>query len=339
MESIGEKIKQLRRQKGITQSELAKKVGVSTQAVSKWESNISFPDIMLLPNIAAFFGVTVDSLFSYSVDKEYERIEHMLEYQSLTGSSDFLSAERFLLSEIEENGDNYKAIHLLADLYCFRATVMEKKASHYAKRALRLKPNEKADMSIICHVEHGKLYDWNIANHRSLIDYWYKILREEPSNVRAYFYLLDDLIDDHRLSEAKEVLKESFENNPNELNEAYEIAIDEAALGFESVADRYRALAEKYSDKWRIQFNVANSFSYGEHFEEAIGYWRRGFEVMPAPRYTDFHDAIAQCYLRLGDKKNAVKALKDKKKLLRDEWGVTYGNEVDAIDQMISELS
>lgn len=63
---LNEQIAFLRRSKGITQEELARALGVTNQSVSKWESAQCCPDIMLLPDIAAFFGVTIDQLMGYS---------------------------------------------------------------------------------------------------------------------------------------------------------------------------------------------------------------------------------------------------------------------------------
>lgn len=62
---LGSNISQLRREKGITQEELAEYLGVSKPAVSKWESGQSYPDILLLPIIASFFNKTVDDLLGY----------------------------------------------------------------------------------------------------------------------------------------------------------------------------------------------------------------------------------------------------------------------------------
>ncbi len=59
---IGSNIAALRKEKGITQEELANALGVSAQAVSKWENNSSCPDVSLLTVIADYFGVTVDAL-------------------------------------------------------------------------------------------------------------------------------------------------------------------------------------------------------------------------------------------------------------------------------------
>ncbi len=60
----GETIAYLRRQRGLTQVQLAERLGVSGKAVSRWESGIGFPDVTIFPELAAFFGVTVDRLMS-----------------------------------------------------------------------------------------------------------------------------------------------------------------------------------------------------------------------------------------------------------------------------------
>ncbi|RKI43968.1 helix-turn-helix domain-containing protein [bacterium D16-51] len=68
MELIGTKILTLRKNKNITQAQLAEALAVSAQSVSKWENNLSLPDISLLPMIARFFGITMDDLFNYRLD-------------------------------------------------------------------------------------------------------------------------------------------------------------------------------------------------------------------------------------------------------------------------------
>ena len=61
---IGDNIRKMRREKGITQERLAEVLKVSCQSVSRWELNICYPDIELLPAIADYFGVTLDELMS-----------------------------------------------------------------------------------------------------------------------------------------------------------------------------------------------------------------------------------------------------------------------------------
>lgn len=60
--SLADKLKKLRKSKNISQEKLAEYLGVSYQAVSKWENDITSPDIQLLPSIARYYGITVDEL-------------------------------------------------------------------------------------------------------------------------------------------------------------------------------------------------------------------------------------------------------------------------------------
>ena len=60
--TIGKRIAHLRKEKGLTQEELAQHMGISPQAVSKWENDQTCPDISALPKPARLFGVTVDEL-------------------------------------------------------------------------------------------------------------------------------------------------------------------------------------------------------------------------------------------------------------------------------------
>lgn len=63
-ETLGRRIARLRLTKTATQERLAKELNVSPQAVSKWENDINYPDILLLPDLARFLGVSVDELLS-----------------------------------------------------------------------------------------------------------------------------------------------------------------------------------------------------------------------------------------------------------------------------------
>lgn len=67
-QTIGTNIHHLRRRRGIGQGELAESLGVSVQAVSKWETGKANPDLYLLPGIAEYFGVSIDSLFTHRPD-------------------------------------------------------------------------------------------------------------------------------------------------------------------------------------------------------------------------------------------------------------------------------
>ena len=67
---LGSSIRQLRRRNKRTQEALAEALGVTSQAVSRWESGGSYPDMNLIPSIANFFGVSIDELFGYQSDRD-----------------------------------------------------------------------------------------------------------------------------------------------------------------------------------------------------------------------------------------------------------------------------
>lgn len=68
--TIGQKIRELRRRDGRTQEDLAGALGVTAQAVSRWESGGSYPDMEIVPSIANYFGVSIDVLFGYHGERE-----------------------------------------------------------------------------------------------------------------------------------------------------------------------------------------------------------------------------------------------------------------------------
>lgn len=79
---IGKVIQRLRKERNLTQEQLAKFIGVSTPAVSKWESGNSYPDIELLPLLADFFNVSIDKLLNYKIDLSEEVMKIYKELES-----------------------------------------------------------------------------------------------------------------------------------------------------------------------------------------------------------------------------------------------------------------
>ena len=98
MINIGNKIRELRKNKGITQEQLASALNYSPQAISKWEMNVGYPDIATLPVIAAYFGVSLDALFDYNANNIEEKIMEIL--YSSRGATPFDVAEKLLLKGI-----------------------------------------------------------------------------------------------------------------------------------------------------------------------------------------------------------------------------------------------
>ena len=111
--TIGENIADLRKKKGLTQAEFGEMLGVSNQAVSKWESGMSMPDIMLLPHIAEAFECSIDELFDY-IPKNERADLHIL-----PGDFDCGGMERYLSrqikSQLDQSGSTNKFLEIMAE--------------------------------------------------------------------------------------------------------------------------------------------------------------------------------------------------------------------------------
>ena len=77
--NVGQKIKELRQENGLTQEDLAEQLGVSFQAISRWENGTTYPDITLLPIIANMFDVTIDYLLDMESLKKDEELKKIFE--------------------------------------------------------------------------------------------------------------------------------------------------------------------------------------------------------------------------------------------------------------------
>ena len=97
MKTLGERIADLRRERGITQENLAGIIGVSAQAISKWENNATMPDIMLLPIIADTLGVTIDELFG---------IRHKVQEKPINCEETPVAVYDQILNTMWRSGDN-----------------------------------------------------------------------------------------------------------------------------------------------------------------------------------------------------------------------------------------
>ena len=114
--NIGSIIKELRQKKKMSQEELAEYLGVSTQAVSRWETSVSYPDITLLPLIANVFNVTVDYLLGTDKLKNDKLIEEVKkEYHKYQVKGDNVGAHKYM----KEIYEKYPYVERSDYQYCF----------------------------------------------------------------------------------------------------------------------------------------------------------------------------------------------------------------------------
>ncbi|MBP3618387.1 MAG: helix-turn-helix transcriptional regulator [Lachnospiraceae bacterium] len=104
--NIGTKIKELRKQRGITQEQLANSIGISFQAVSKWENNLALPDISLAPILAGYFGVSMDELFDFHLTELEQKVDAICKEAYQYRESDPAKSRAILEEGLTQYPDN-----------------------------------------------------------------------------------------------------------------------------------------------------------------------------------------------------------------------------------------
>lgn len=326
--TLGNKIKQLRHKSGLTQEQIASRIGVSAQSVSKWETEASMPDISLLPIIADEFGVSIDELFDLSTDQKLYRIEKRIETEEEFSSELFREYEEFLLTQLQENKDRVRIVSLLANLYHHRMESDALKVSKYAREAIMLKPEVKECQWLLQMAEGERAWDWNADNSASLIDFYKQVIENdkiEPKTPLPYYYLLDDLIADRRTSEARkylEVLK-TIPAHREILIPVYEANIELADFNEEKADEIMMNALKKFAHDSAFVFEIAQYYARKCDYTKAILFFETSWslEENKKPRYTDALCSIAVIYQIMGDKSSAIATYDRILTCLREEWG------------------
>ena len=179
---LGKKIRQLRFKAGLTQEQLAEKLSIGPQSVSKWENAVAMPDITTLPLLAEIFGVSIDELFDLSNEQRLNRIENRMDMEADLPQDVFMEYEAFLKEQISDPRNKKRATELLAYLYWHRMDSYARRTRRYAEEAVRMAPNEKGCQWMLQKAAGHAVWDWNISNHTSAIDFYREIVAANPDS-------------------------------------------------------------------------------------------------------------------------------------------------------------
>ena len=113
--NFGDNFKQMRKQRDLTQESVAEALSVSPQTISKWETNVSSPDISMLAGIADFFNVSVDSLLGHDNSKREDVIAEMCERaEELFAGQRYMEAVWMLRNALVKYPGNDRLMYVLA---------------------------------------------------------------------------------------------------------------------------------------------------------------------------------------------------------------------------------
>ena len=172
--NIGENIRNLRRQKDITQEELSEHLGISFQSISKWERGDGLPDITMLPDLADFFDVTIDDLIgadrmSGGYFSDVYKQAHGLEIKG-----DYDKAIELLRDTLKKYPNHYDMTAKLSSMLLFLDENSEE-GKFLAKKAITLCERDLSDSNksekhrVSARAMLCFLYE-NIGDHQKAID-------------------------------------------------------------------------------------------------------------------------------------------------------------------------
>ena len=325
---IAKKIKQLRAKAGLTQEQLAEKLGISAQSVSKWENAVTMPDITLLPLLAGEFGVTIDELFDLTVEQRLHRLERRLDVEEEFPSEIFHEYEEFLKAQLTEYQNSTRIYSLLAQLYHHRMNADAKRTQKYARAAIMQAPEKKDCQWLLQAAEGASVWDWNMANHTATIEFYKEVIARDPISPHSplpYYELMDNLIADHRAEEARQYL-EIYQTLPAHkpfLVPVYRAHIALAEYDAESADAIMEEALGQFENHSGFLFEYAQYHARKCEYQSAIDCYERAWalEEDGKPRYTDALHGIATIYEILGDYRQAAQTYDRMLVCLRDEWG------------------
>ena len=326
-------IKNYRRKTHMTQEQLAERLGISPQSVSKWENSVAMPDIMMLPKIAEVFGVSIDDLFDLTSEQRLNRIENRLDVEQDLPHDVFCEFEEFLKSQLNVEEHKKRATYLLAYLYWNRMDDAGRKVSQYARASIRMEPGEKKCQWMLGQAEKHAVWDWNIANHTKAINFYRSLVEKNPDVALPYLYLIDNLLADNRADEAQRYLEKyrTLKGANATLVKVYPAYIQLARFN-EPEADRImETLLKENPDSDEVLFESAQYYARKCDYDRAIELYELAYEKdQRRPRFIDALQGIADiCRIR-GDYRGAAGAYGRIVDSMINEWGMK--DEVELVD-------
>ena len=326
---IGNQIKALRLRKGITQEAMAQHFGITPQSVSKWERGVATPDISLLPDLSAYFGVTIDELFALSDDTRMERIQNMIWDVREISWDDFQSSKAFLLKKAKQEPHSGEPLALLAELENHYAQYYRDQAAEHAKEALYRDHTLKSAHSELTAAMCRTCGDWCASNHVGLIEYYKDFVKLHPDYVSGYLWLLSPLLEDGRIEEAEFYWSQMAEIDHTYRTKLYKSQILLAKGCRDEAVSVISEMEKEFEDSWIMYLGIGDMYVKLGDYEKAKHYYRKYTEYQKPPRYTDSLTSIAHLCEIQGDYAGAIDAIYEEIRLLEQDWNTTTGETVD----------
>ncbi len=294
--NLGSVIKRLRTEQGVTQDALAEYLGISYQAVSKWETGTTLPDITLLPKLAVFFGVRIDELFSVGHEDELERIDTMLQKETMSDQN-YSYAKRILDGILKENPKDVEAMKRYAKVYLTKTNTDLITAGKMLEQAMELAPLDEEVYGLYRSVRGGSEYKYHSDN-----DWFIRVCepyaRKYPQNIGLYRMLIEAMVSKKYFDRAEELLAAvKFAGENKSMKEVF---LGDIALAKGDVAKAKEIWNTIQEKDWLGQYEAGERFNRLNEYEKAIECFNNAYEAQTAPRKMDMMYSLAFLYKKLG---------------------------------------
>ncbi len=262
--TIGDVIKKYRKNKGMTQEEMAVRLGVTAPAVNKWERGNTLPDVALLAPIARLLGITTDELLSFKDDLTDEEIsQYLLKIQKDLESKDFHDIFLSVKEKVEEYPNCEKLI-------CQAAVILDAK-----RMTIELPSQDKYDKVIFGWYERCLLSEDERIRNQAADSLFHAFIRQEDYEKAAQY--LDYFSLENPDRKRKEALVNSKTGKRTEAYRAYEELIFSAYQHIQMTLNDLRILYMEDDDHEmarklvEVSSSVASTFEMGKYNEICFG--------------------------------------------------------------------
>ena len=216
-ENFSKNLRKLRLEKKLTQEQVAEKLGVSAQAVSRWETSVTFPDIMLLPEIARIYGVLVDDLFKESTQGYANLAERLgTVYDDSQRNEDFMAAVTEYERMEKEGSMNAWDYRGYSWVYGTMLEVAKRKIYEYNNKSLELSKDNDTEIYYRTKIGMLSFRCFELGEGQKCIEEQLQAVKDAPENsdemsclVAAYYYA-------QQYEECYRVVKEAITKFPEE---------------------------------------------------------------------------------------------------------------------------
>jgi len=315
--NLGTAIRRLRTERGMTQEELAAYAGVSFQAVSKWETGTTTPDIALLPKLAVFFGVRIDDLFGITDKDELERVDFLLEHEKIT-EENFVYSKKVFDQALQKRPDDVRALKMYARLYFAKNQRDRLEAGRMLRQAMR---NDPADDEI------WLLYrQFCGTDHDDFIRTCEPYLTTVPETSRLYELLIAAMTE-RRYFDRAETLIAAYEKNGHTAMAA--VFRGDIALASGDAEEAVRLWESADERDHKAQYELGERFVKTGDDTRAVTAFKRSFAAAEIPRDLSAMYSLAFLHERLGNRAEAKAAWQTILDVLASDWDTTDGEAVE----------